>query len=99
MNNLFYLFLIFFNVYVFLRERERERGSGGEAEREGDTDSEAGSRLRAVGTELDTRLEPTNLEIMTGAKVGCLTDCATRVPLKNFFFKAPSEGRLGGSVG
>ena len=76
----------FFNVYVFLRERERERGSGGEAEREGDTDSEAGSRLRAVGTELDTRLEPTNLEIMTGAKVGCLTDCATRVPLKNFFF-------------
>ena len=38
---------------------ERERVSGGGAEREGDTESEAGSRLRAVGTEPDTGLEPT----------------------------------------
>ena len=47
----------FFNVYLFLGERERERASGGGAEREGDTESEAGSRLRAVGTEPDVGLE------------------------------------------
>ena len=43
------MYLIFFNVYLLLRERERERVrqsvSGGRAEREGDTESEAGSRL------------------------------------------------------
>ena len=37
---------------------------GGE-EKEGDTESEAGSRLRAVGTEPDTGLELTDREIMT----------------------------------
>ena len=35
------------------------------AEREGDTASEAGSGLRAVGTEPDAGLEPTNGEIVT----------------------------------
>ena len=35
------------------------------ADREGDTESEAGSRLRAVSTEPDVGLEPTNHEIMT----------------------------------
>ena len=57
----------FFNVYLFLRERERERQrvSGGGAEREGDTESKAGSRFRAVSTEPDTGLEPTNREIVT----------------------------------
>ena len=39
--------------------------SRGGAEREGDTESEADSRLRAVSTEPDTRLELTNREIMT----------------------------------
>ena len=48
--------------------------SGLGAEREGDTESEAGSRLRAVGTELDTGLDFMNREIMTRAKVGRLTD-------------------------
>ena len=43
-------------------------------EREGDTESEAGSRLRAVSTEPDARLEPTNREIMTRAEVGRSTD-------------------------
>ena len=38
---------------------------GGGAEREGDTESEAVSRLRAVTTEPDVGLEPTNREIMT----------------------------------
>ena len=49
------------------RERERERQSmswGGE-EREGDPEFEAGSRLRAVSTEPNAGLEPTNREIMT----------------------------------
>ena len=52
--------------------------SGGRAERErereGDTESEAGSRLRAVSTEPNVGLEPTNHEIMTLAKVGRSTD-------------------------
>ena len=46
-----------FNVYLFLR------GEG--AEREGDTESEAGTRLRAVSTEPNAGLEPTNHEIVT----------------------------------
>ena len=38
---------------------------GREREREGDTESKAGSRLRAVSTEPDVGLEPTNREIMS----------------------------------
>ena len=49
----------------FILERDRESVSRGGAEREGDTESEAGSRLRAVSTEPDGGLEPTNREIMT----------------------------------
>ena len=48
--------------------------SRGGADREGDTESEAGSRLRAVSTEPDMGLEPTDCEIMTRAEVGCSTD-------------------------
>ena len=59
--------------YLFLRERERERErararahvSRGGSEREGDTGSEAGSRLRAAGTEPDAGPELTDREIMT----------------------------------
>ena len=57
---------------LFLRERQST--SGGGAEREGDTGFEAGSRLRAVNTEPDAGLEPTNREIMTRAEVGRSTD-------------------------
>ena len=39
--------------------------SRGGAEREGDTESKAGSRLPAVSTDPDARLELTNREIMT----------------------------------
>ena len=39
--------------------------SQGGAEREGDTESEAGSRLRAVGTEPSAELELTNREMVT----------------------------------
>ena len=56
---------IFFNVYLFWRERGSSRTSGGGAEREGNTETKAGSRLRAVSTEPDAGLEPTNCEIMT----------------------------------
>ena len=56
-------FNFFFNVYLFLREREST--SGGGAEIEGDIESETGSRLRAVSTEPDVRLELTNHEIVT----------------------------------
>ena len=37
----------------------------GGAEREGDTESEAGSRLQAVSTEPDARLELVNHKIVT----------------------------------
>ena len=46
-------------------ERERQSMSGGGTETEGDTEFEAGSRLRAVSTEPDAGLEPTDCEIMT----------------------------------
>ena len=51
----FYFFFNFCNVYLHLREGQRE----------GDTESQAGSRLRAVGTEPDVGLEPTDREIVT----------------------------------
>ena len=50
---------------MFLFERQRQRMSRGGPEREGDTESEAGPRLRAVSTEPDAGLAPTNREIMT----------------------------------
>ena len=46
----------------------------GGSEREGDTESETGSRLRAVSTEPDAGLGPTDGEIMTWAEVGRSTD-------------------------
>ena len=61
--------------------------SGEGAEREGDTESKAGSRLWAVRTEPKVGLEPTNSEIMTWAKVECLTDWATQVPPGMFKIK------------
>ena len=50
-----------FLMFIFERERERL----GEGQREGETESEASSRLRAVNTELDMGLEPTDCMIMT----------------------------------
>ena len=58
-------FFNFFNVYSFLHDKERKSTSRGAAEREGDTESEAGSRLRAVSTELNVGVELTNRKIMT----------------------------------
>ena len=58
-----FFFLIFFNLYLFLRERERVQV--GEEQREGDIESEAGAGLRAVSTEPDAGLKLTNREITT----------------------------------
>ena len=57
----------FFNVYLFLKEREREREheQGRGRERETHTEWEAGSRLQAVSTELETGLELTSCDTMT----------------------------------
>ena len=52
-------------LFLMFIERQTQSMSGGGAEREGDTESEAGSRLQAVSTEPDVRLELTNREIMT----------------------------------
>ena len=49
---------------MFSRDRERQNMSWGGAERGGDTESEADSRLWAVSTEPDVRLELTDREIM-----------------------------------
>ena len=67
------------SIYFWETDTEWEQGRG--IERQGDTESKAGSRLWAVSsTEADTGLEPTNCEIMTWAKVGHLTNWATREP-------------------
>ena len=62
----FLLFIIiFFNVYLFLRETETEceRGKGREKGRQ-NTEQAPGSE-QAVSTEPEVGLEPTNREIMT----------------------------------
>ena len=76
---LFYLLLLFFNVYLFF-ERERQSVSGAGAEREGDTEFEAGSKLWAVSTELHAGLKLTDRESMTWAEVGHPTDWVTQAP-------------------
>ena len=54
-------------MFIFERERQSasREGAEREREREGDTESEAGSSLRAVSTEANTELKPTNYDIMT----------------------------------
>ena len=52
----------FLNVDLILRERKKERESRGGAERDTHTECGAGSRLRAVSTEPDAGLEPTNVK-------------------------------------
>ena len=89
----------FFCLHVYFWERKRNGGRGrerrdgeiererGGAGREGDTESKAGTRLRAVSTELDAGLEPTSREIMTWTKVRCLPHWANQVSLENIFRK------------
>ena len=52
---------------------------GGAEEREAQNPKQ-GSRLRAVSTEPEAGLKPTDREIMIWAEVGRLTDWATRAP-------------------
>ena len=63
----------FEHLFIFERQRETEHEQGGE-EREGDRESESGSRLRAVSTEPNARLELTIREIVTLAEVTRLTN-------------------------
>ena len=55
--------IFFERVLIFDRQTQSARRGG--VQREGDTESKVGSSLRAVSTELDAGLEPTNREIMT----------------------------------
>ena len=64
-------------MFIYFWERESEWGP----ESKGDTESEAGSRFRAVSTEPDMGLRPTNREITTWAEVGCLIDWTGQAPL------------------
>ena len=65
-DNFILFFNFFVNVYLVLRERgECTQRRGRERERETHTEWEAGSGLRAVGTEPDAGLEPTDREIVT----------------------------------
>ena len=89
----FFSLLIFFNVYLFLRQRQSVNRGG--AEREGDTESETGSRLWAVSTEPDAGLEPTNCEIVTRAEVGSLTDWATQAPQCLLILETETEREQG----
>ena len=57
--------LKFLKKYLFTFEIGRQTANGGQAEREGDTEAEAGSRLRAVGTEPDAGLELVDQEVVT----------------------------------
>ena len=66
----FFLFLLF----IYFWERERE------AEREGNTESESGFWLWAVSGWANAGLELPNHEIMTWAKIRCLTVWATQAP-------------------
>ena len=53
----------------------------------GGAERQAGSRLRAVSTEADAGLEPTSLEVMTGAEVRRLTNGASQASLENVTFE------------
>ena len=70
---------MFFNVYLFLRQRDTEH-EWGRGRKRGRQNLKQ-TRLRAVSTEPDMGLELMNHEIMTWAKVGCLTDWAIQAPL------------------
>ena len=76
-------------LFIFETEHKLERGR----DRNTHTESEAGSRLRAVSTEPNARLESTNREIMTWAKVRHLTNWATQVPPDKLDFKPKTVTR------
>ena len=65
----------FLSLFIYFGKRAQIREEQRERERE-----RIPSRLHTVSTEPNAGLELTNREIMTWAKVGCLTDWATQVP-------------------
>ena len=76
----FFYFLIFFNVYLFLRksETQREQGRARETARH-----RIWSRLQALSCQCRAQrgAQTTNREIMTWAEVRRSTDWATQAPL------------------
>ena len=64
---MFWFFLIFLNIYLFLRDRGRQSMSrgGGERERETQNLKQAPGSELFVTTEPDAGLELTNCKIMT----------------------------------
>ena len=64
-------------MLTYFWEREINRAWAGEGQRERETQN---PKLRAVNTESDAGLEPTNREIMTWTEVGHLTDWAIQAP-------------------
>ena len=52
-------------MFIFERESERVSTHVGEGQKEGETEPEAGSRLRAVGTEPEGQLKLMSREIVT----------------------------------
>ena len=78
-NSFFFFFFLMF-IYSWERQSDRQSMSRGGAEREGDTEFEAGFRHWAVSTEPEVGLELMNLEIVTWAEVGRLTDWAIQAP-------------------
>ena len=68
-------------IYFWERERERERARAGEGQSERETQNPKQAPGSELSAQPDTRLKPMNYGVMTWAKVGCLTDWATQVPL------------------
>ena len=66
-------------LFIFWK---RDRALVREGQRERKTEFEAGSRLWVVSIEPDSGLKLTSCEIMTWAKVRCLTNWVTHVPLE-----------------
>ena len=57
-----------FSAFIFFfreRERQKQKKSGEGEERKGGTVSEEGYKVRAISTEADPEIKPTNCETMT----------------------------------
>ena len=72
-------------LFIFEGERETEHEQGRSRERGRHGIQSRLQALKAVSTEPDEGLEPTNCEIMTWAEAGCPTDWAAQAPLFYFF--------------
>ena len=83
-----------FIIFLFTFERESAWAGQGQRERETQNPKQSPGWLQAVSTEPDAGLKLTNREIMTWAKVGRLTNCATQAPQNQYGFKSKVQGYL-----